>query len=121
MMICEALEQGTQIIIAGRACTIQRSPRFPFGRALIWGLLVTWVRFSNVGAPAEPFAMDVMLGTIDSDHFVLEPGSLKRRASVKSVAAHSLYEREHPFVHGGPGHELDLSQMPFSHPSATAK
>jgi hypothetical protein len=63
---------------------------------------------------AEPFAMDVMLGTLNEDNFVLEPGSLERRASVRSVAAHSLYEREHPYVHGGPGHELDLSACSFT-------
>src|SRR5262249_52542291 len=63
---------------------------------------------------AEPFAMDVMLGTLHLDSFVLEPGSIDRRASVKSVAAHSLYEREHPYVHGGPGHELDLSACKFT-------
>ena len=62
---------------------------------------------------AEPFAMDVMLGTVHEDPFVLEPGSLGRRASVKSVAAHSLYERENPFIQGGPGHELDLSGCSF--------
>ena len=58
--------------------------------------------------------MDVMLGTIHHDHFVLEPGSLGRRASVKSVAAHSLYEREHPYVQAGPGHELDLGGCTFT-------
>jgi hypothetical protein len=63
---------------------------------------------------AEPFAMDVMTGTLHGDHFTLEPGALHRRASVKSVAAHSLYERENPFVQGGPGHELDLSACRFS-------
>ena len=44
---------------------------------------------------------------------MLEPGSLDRRASVKSVAAHSLYERENPFLQAGPGHELDLSGCRF--------
>jgi hypothetical protein len=57
--------------------------------------------------------MDVMLGTVADDHFVLEPGALERRASIKSVAAHSLYERENPYTHAGPGHQLDLSKAKF--------
>jgi hypothetical protein len=113
--ICEALEQGTQIIIAGRACDDSTIAAFPIWKGADLGLAIHMGKILECGAfSAEPFAMDVMLGTIDSNHFVLEPGSLKRRASVKSVAAHSLYEREHPFVHGGPGHELDLSQCRFT-------
>ena len=57
--------------------------------------------------------MDVMLGTLHADHFILEPGNLKRRASVRSVAAHSLYERENPFLEKGPGVTIDLSQCDF--------
>ena len=62
---------------------------------------------------AEPFAMDVMMGFLHDDHFVLEPGSLARKASLKSIAAHSLYERENPFLQRGPGGSVDLSSCRF--------
>src|SRR5690606_10902053 len=42
------------------------------------------------------------------------PGGLNRRASLSSVAAHTLYERENPFRQAGPGHELDLSNCTFT-------
>src|SRR5690606_17987190 len=62
---------------------------------------------------AEPHGTDVMLGAIDESGFTLEPGSKHRRASLISVAAHTLYERENPFDQAGPGHRLDLSHCTF--------
>src|SRR3546814_17813087 len=62
---------------------------------------------------AEPHGTDVMLGAIDERGFVLEPGSEQRRASLISVAAHTLYERENPFHQAGPGHKMDLSDCTF--------
>jgi hypothetical protein len=112
--ICDALEQGADVVIAGRACDDSVIASYPIWKGADLGLAMHMGKILECGAfSAEPFAMDVMLGTIHKDHFVLEPGSSDRRASVKSVAAHSLYEREHPYIHGGPGHELDLSKCRF--------
>jgi Acyclic terpene utilisation family protein AtuA len=113
--ICEALDLGADVVIAGRACDDSTIASFPIWRGADLGLAIHLGKILECGAfSAEPFAMDVMLGTLHQDHFVLEPGSLKRKASVTSVAAHSLYERENPFVQAGPGHELDLSACKFS-------
>lgn len=113
--ICEALDKGAEVIIAGRACDDSTIAAYPIWKGADIGLAVHMGKILECGAfSAEPFAMDVMLGTIHDDHFVLEPGSLQRRASIKSVAAHSLYEREHPYLHGGPGHELDLTHCRFT-------
>lgn len=112
--ICEALDAGADVIIAGRACDDSVIAAFPIWKGADPALAIHMGKILECGAfSAEPFAMDVMLGTIDTDSFVLEPGSVKRRASVKSVAAHSLYERENPFKQAGPGHEIDLSQCAF--------
>lgn len=113
--ICAALDRGADVIIAGRACDDSTIAAFPIWRGADLALSVHMGKILECGAfSAEPFAMDVMLGTVHADHFVLEPGSLERRASIKSVAAHSLYEREDPFLQGGPGHELDLSGCRFT-------
>ena len=113
--ICAALDQGAEVIIAGRACDDSTIAAYPIWQGADLGLAIHMGKILECGAfSAEPFAMDVMLGTIHADHFVLEPGSLSRRASVKSVAAHSLYEREHPYVHAGPGHEVDLTGCTFT-------
>jgi hypothetical protein len=113
--ICSALEQGADVIVAGRACDDSVIAAFPIWRGADLALSIHMGKILECGAfSAEPFAMDVMMGTVHGDHFVLEPGALERRASVKSVAAHSLYERENPYHQGGPGHELDLSNCRFS-------
>ncbi|MGF7159120.1 hypothetical protein FHS85_000730 [Rhodoligotrophos appendicifer] len=112
--ICKALDEGADVIIAGRACDDSTIAAFPVWRGADLALSIHMGKILECGAfSAEPFAMDVMMGEVHDDHFVLEPGSLERRASVKSVAAHSLYERENPFQQGGPGHELDLSACKF--------
>ncbi|GHC63648.1 acyclic terpene utilization AtuA family protein [Limoniibacter endophyticus] len=112
--ICDALEKGAEVIIAGRACDDSVIASFPIWRGADPALAIHMGKILECGAfSAEPFAMDVMLGTLKKDHFILEPGSINRRASIKSVAAHSLYERENPFHQGGPGHVMDLSNCQF--------
>jgi hypothetical protein len=113
--ICAALDGGAEVIVAGRACDDSVIAAFPIWRGADPGLAIHMGKILECGAfSAEPFAMDVMTGTVHGDHFTLEPGGLNRRASVKSVAAHSLYERENPFLQGGPGHELDLTACRFA-------
>lgn len=112
--ICAALDVGADVIIAGRACDDSVIAAYPIWKGADQALAIHMGKILECGAfSAEPFAMDVMLGTVHADSFVLEPGSIKRRASVKSVSAHSLYERENPFKQGGPGHEIDLSGCSF--------
>lgn len=112
--ICAALDGGADVIIAGRACDDSAIAAYAIWRGADPALAIHMGKILECGAfSAEPFAMDVMLGTVARDHFILEPGSLARRASVKSVAAHSLYERENPFHQGGPGHEMDLTACTF--------
>jgi Acyclic terpene utilisation family protein AtuA len=112
--IVAALERGAEVIVAGRSCDDSVIAAFAIWRGADPGLAIHMGKILECGAfSAEPFAMDVMLGTIHPDHFVLEPGSERRRASVTSVAAHTLYERENPFYQEGPGHAVDLSQCRF--------
>jgi hypothetical protein len=109
-----ALDQGAEVVIAGRACDDVAIASFAIWKGANNALAIHMGKILECGAlSAQPFAMDVMLGTVDDEGFTLEPGSLARRATVKSVAAHSLYERENPFVQHGPGCELDLSQCKF--------
>lgn len=112
--ICAALDAGADVIIAGRACDDSVIAAYPIWKGADPGLAIHMGKILECGALcAEPFAMDVMMGTILPDRFVLEPGSAGRRASVRSVAAHSLYERENPFVQFGPGHRIDLTDCSF--------
>ena len=102
--IAQALDEGADIVVAGRACDDLAIASYPIAAGADIALATHMGKILECGAfSAEPFAMDVMMGFLHSDHFVLEPGSLHRKASLKSVAAHSLYEREHPYLPRGPG------------------
>ena len=72
---------------------------------------VKWRRFAHA-LPADLHGP--MVGTIRADHFLLEPAEPHRVCTPASVAAHSLYEREDPYLQPGPGGVNDLSQTVFS-------
>ena len=116
--ICKALDDGAEIVIAGRACDDAAIAAFPIARGGDKGLAMHMGKILECGAfSAVPFAMDVMLGFLGPDSFELEPGSDKRRASLTSVAAHTLYERENPIHQQGPGFAVDLSDCKFEQSS----
>ena len=113
--IAAALSQGADVVIAGRACDDLAIAAYAIAHDGDVALATHMGKILECGAfSAEPFAMDVMLGFLHDDHFVLEPGSLDRIASLKSVAAHTLYEREDPFRQRGPGGTIDLSECAFT-------
>ena len=112
--IVDALESGADIVIAGRACDDGAIAAYPIMRGADPGLAIHMGKILECGAfSAVPFAMDVMLGILNETHFDLEPGSIDRRASLTSVAAHTLYERENPIYQPGPGYAVDLSGCTF--------
>lgn len=113
--IMAALEAGAQVILAGRACDDAVIAAFPILKGFDRGAAIHMGKILECGAfCAEPFGMDVILGTLDGDGFVVEPGSLKRRCTVASVAGHSLYEREDPYVQAGPGGRIDMRETRFT-------
>jgi hypothetical protein len=112
--IAKALDGGADVIIAGRACDDHAIAAYPVYRGGDPALSIHMGKILECGAFAsEPFGMDVMLGTLEKDHFVLEPGSLKRRATLQAVGGHSLYEREDPFSIAGPGGTVDLRNCEY--------
>lgn len=110
----EALDQGADVIVAGRSCDDSAIAAFAIWKGIDPSRAIHMGKILECGAiSAEPGAMDVMMGTIDDKGFVLEPGSLNRRATVKSIAAHTLYEREDPFTQYGPGRMQDMRDCTF--------
>ncbi len=112
--IAEALRQGADVVIAGRAVDDCAISAFPIWKGADEAQAVHMGKILECGAlAADPGGMDVMVGRVADDHFVVEPGSTGRRATTRSIAAHSLYERENPFEQAGPGHALDLHDCRF--------
>jgi hypothetical protein len=110
-----ALEQGADVVLAGRtydpavfaALAIQQG--FPQGPALHMGKILECAAIA-----ADPGSgRDCMVGILDEEGFTLAPTNPQRRCTVKSVAAHSLYEKSNPWLLPGPGGALDLKEAQY--------
>ncbi len=113
--ILEALKQKPDILICGRAydpapfaavgILAGHDPAlcYHLGKILECGTLC-----------AEPgTAKDVMLGRLDETGFEVWAADPSRKCTPVSVAAHTFYEKDHPYLLKGPGILLDLEGCTF--------
>jgi hypothetical protein len=110
-----ALEEGAQVIVAGRASDPGMFAALPILKGFDKGLSIHMGKILECGAiAAEPGSGgDVILGTIRRDYFLVEPMNPDRRCTVRSVAAHSLYEAADPWRLHEPGGTVDLRGVSF--------
>ncbi|MFX3636730.1 MAG: acyclic terpene utilization AtuA family protein [Candidatus Pristimantibacillus sp.] len=113
--IVKALEQGSDIIVCGRAYDPS-----PFAAIGIYhgkdpGLSYHLGKILECGALcAEPgTTKDSILGTVSDNSFTIQSLNPDRKCSPTSVAAHTFYEKEHPYILHGPGFTLDLEHCEF--------
>ncbi|MBL6615371.1 MAG: acyclic terpene utilization AtuA family protein [Reyranella sp.] len=105
--------EGVDVVVSGRSYdpspTAAMAIRAGFDPALAWHM----GKIMECGALcAEPVGRNVM-GYLRRDHFEIEPLNPGERCTTASVAAHTLYEKTHPFLLAGPGGTLDLSQCKY--------
>ncbi len=111
-----ALEQGADVILAGRAydpavfAALAIKEGFDAGLAIHLGKILECAAIAATPGSGS----DCMFGTLRRDHFILEPLSAERKCTTLSVAAHTLYEKSNPLVLPGPGGVLDLNQTTFT-------
>lgn len=106
----EALKEGPDVIIAGRACDASVFAAKPVADGFDHGLAMHAAKIIECASfAADPGGRDAMLATIRDDHFELESMNPNRRCTPGSVAAHSLYEQPNPFELVEPGGKLELS------------
>ncbi|MBW2219700.1 MAG: acyclic terpene utilization AtuA family protein [Deltaproteobacteria bacterium] len=115
----QALKNGAQVIIAGRASDPGMFAALPVLKNFNKGLSIHMGKILECGAiAAEPGSGgDVLLGTIRDDHFLVTPINPDRKCTVKSVAAHSLYEASDPWRLHEPGGIVDLNDVRFTQES----
>jgi hypothetical protein len=95
----KALEMGAQVVLAGRACDVAIFAADPVRRGLDPGLAYHAGHVLECGAIAcDPgSASDGLIAEFrDDQSVVFTPPNPKREATVYSIAAHSLYEEDHP-------------------------
>jgi acyclic terpene utilization AtuA family protein len=113
--IIRALQAGAQIVVAGRAydpacfAAFAIWKGFPAGPAWHLGKILECGALCAVPGSAG----DAMWGVLRHDGFTVEPLNPARACTETSVAAHTLYEKSHPYMLPGPGGMLDLSQSSF--------
>lgn len=114
--IVEALKESPGIIVCGRAY----DPA-PFAAMCIYngfdeGLAYHLGKVLECGALcAEPgTTKDCILGIITDDSVIVKPLSDERKCLKTSVAAHTFYEKEHPYLLKGPGSVLNLENSQFT-------
>lgn len=114
--ILEALESQADIIICGRA--YDPSPFAAVGvfHGMDEGLSYHLGKILECGALcAEPgTTKDCIMGVLYDDHFEVYPTDGKRRCTPTSVAAHTFYEKNHPYMLQGPGIVSNLRDCKFT-------
>ncbi len=113
--IIRALEAGAHVVVAGRAYDPACFAAYPLWKGFPAGPAWHLGKILECGALcAEPGAPgDAMFGRLRGDGFVVEPLNPARRCTEVSVAAHTLYEKSHPYLLPGPGGTTDLSACTF--------
>ena len=114
--IIEALKEGADIIICGRAYDPS-----PFAAAAMYRGHESALAY-HLGKILECAALcaepgttkDCMLGIIEKDSFIVRPLNERRKCTAISVAAHTFYEKDHPYLLHGPGIVLNLEHCTFT-------
>lgn len=114
--IMRAMEQGAQVILAGRAYDPAVFAAPAVRRGFAPGPAIHLGKILECGAIAATpgSGSDCLLGTLYEDGFLVEPLNPARKCTVTSVAAHTLYEKSNPIRLPGPSGVLDLSECSFT-------
>jgi len=117
-----ALEEGVQVILAGRACDTAIFASSPIMKGYDPGLAYHMAKIIECGAMCTvPLsAADVMLAEINKDHFFLESPNPIRKCTVERVAAHTLYEQVNPYYIYEPDGIVDLRNTKFEQYTKTS-
>lgn len=111
----KAMEEGAQVVIAGRAYDPAVFAALAIMKGYDRGLAIHLGKILECAAIAATpgSGSDCMFGTLGEDYFDVEPLNPARKCTKMSVAAHTLYEKTNPYILPGPGGVLDLSNTTF--------
>lgn len=114
--IVEALEQQCDIIVCGRSYDPSPFAALGIFYGMDKGLSYHLGKILECGALcATPgTTKDCIIGTIYEDHFTVQALNPARVCTPTTVAAHTFYEKEHPYLLQGPGFTLDLQHCTFT-------
>ncbi len=111
----EAMEHGAQVVLAGRACDSAIFGAYPVSRGIEPGLALHMGKILECGAMSAvpPTGRDCLVAIVGDDQFEIVAPNPAREVTPFSVAAHMVYEVEHPYLQGEPTGVLDFSKVSF--------
>ena len=112
----QALDEGAEVVLAGRASDCAIFAGIPLRRGIPAGLAWHAAKLLECGAAVavQRTSPDCLLATLRPDHFDIEPLDPAIRCSPQSVAAHALYENADPWRLVEPGGTLDLTGATYA-------
>lgn len=95
----KALEDGAEVILAGRSSDTSIFSAMPVMRGLNPATVWHAAKILECGAACVVLRRypDCMFATVADDHFVVEPPNPEYRCDPASVASHNLYENSTPY------------------------
>lgn len=109
-----ALEEGADVIIAGRACDTAIFSAIPLMLGYAVGPSVHMAKIIECSSLCcVPGGGDAIMGTIEGETFILECMNPERIVTPMSAAAHSLYEEADPYVIHEPDGVVMLNDVRF--------
>ncbi len=114
--IIEALDQGAEVILAGRCYDPAVFAALPVKLGYDKGLAIHLGKILECAsiAASPGSGSDCMMGYLGRDYFKTKPLNPDRKCTTVSVAAHTLYEKSDPHLLPGPGGILNLSRSIFT-------
>lgn len=111
----QALADGADVVLAGRACDTAIYAALPIARGFDPGLALHLAKIMECGAQcAVPQGTnDCLLGILREDHFLVRPLSAQRVCTPESVAAHTMYEQGDPLMLHEPEGRVDMRDANF--------
>jgi Acyclic terpene utilisation family protein AtuA len=110
-----ALEEGAEFVLAGRCSDPALFAALPIMRGLPPGLAWHAGKVTECGTMAcEGGRGGVISATVRAHEVVLRPVGAGLRCTPQSIAAHSLYENAHPYLHKECSGTLDLTHSKYT-------
>lgn len=108
-----ALDAGADVILAGRSCDTAIIASYAIWKGCDPAFALHMAKITECGAMCAwpPTGRDGVLGIVRDGSFLIETPNPARRVTPFSVAAHMIYEVEHPYLQEEPGGTQDFSQM----------
>ena len=120
--IARALDEGADVVLAGRASDTSLFACLPARMGADRGLSWHAAKILECGAACATHRArpDGCFAWIRDDHFVVEPLNPRMRCTPQSVASHALYENADPFRVTEPAGVLDTSRSTYAAESERA-